>query len=581
MKRRSERMQRKEKIVIAILLLYLLLPTLFGVCTAHDMQGFWMRLVYLVSGIGLYALGLGLFKRRTFFYVACITFIPSGVEMVHLMMNHATTSMLFIFTCIKAEHGELMELISSYWFVLVIALVVWSVYFYLVHRFVQNEYIAPKRMRYSAVSLVCVWYIVCSLGLLFSKHPLHWLPVNMEEDCTSAWVGLEKSSPLNIALGVYDILSIRADIQRQTEELGQFRFDVQPADEEDVLVVLMIGETSRYDNWQLNGYSRETSPYTLARGEEIVSYSHCYTIANLTTVSVPYMLSPATPYTPTDYYKQKSVVEAFAEGGYQTAWIADQSFGNTFLHRISGTCDYCYYQPHGQLERTYLDTVLLEPLCEFLDSDTSMRNQLVVLHTLGCHFKYSSRYPDDFCYFLPDMKDIDVRAIVRDLNPEDGRLLANRRVIHEIREIFVNSYDNAIRYTDYMLERVIQTMEKTGRPCVLVYVGDHGENLLDDDRNMLMHGTFSGSVWEYHVPLFVWMSPQYIESYPDKAAAVRANRRKQVSTMNLFHSLPDAVGLTFDLLDTEKSIFSPTLVADTTAWGLDANLNLIALPTAD
>lgn len=572
-------MKRSEKIVITILLIYLLLPTLLGVFTACDMQRLWMRLVYLVSGIGLYAIGLGLLKRRTFFYVACLTFIPSGVELVHLIMNHATTSMLFVFTCLKAEHGELMELISSYWFVLIITLVVWSTYFYLVHRFVRNEYIAPRNIRYSVVSLMVVWYAVCCFGLHFSKHPLRFLPLNMEEDRTSAWVGFEKTSPLNINLALYHILSIRADIQHQAEQLEQFSFDVPPMPANNELIVLMIGETSRYGSWQINGYPRETSPCMAARGEQIISFDHCYTIANLTTVSVPYMLSPATPHTTTDYYRQKSVVEAFAEGGYQTAWIADQSFGNTFLQRISGTCDYRYYQPHEQLERTYLDTVLLAPLDEFLGMQTDRRNQMVVLHTLGCHFKYSSRYSDDFRFFRPDMKGMDVRTLIRDLNPDNGRLLADKRVVNEVREVFVNSYDNAIRYTDYMLNRVICRLEQTGRPCLLVYVGDHGENLLDDERNMLMHGTFSGSVYEYHVPLFVWMSPEYIEAHPDKAEAVRANRHEQVSTMNIFHSLPDAEGLTFSLLDSQKSIFSPALAADTTAWGLDANLSLIALPT--
>lgn len=572
-------MKRSEKIVVGILLLYLLLPTLLGVCMARDLQGLCMRIVYLLSGIGLYAFGLALLKRRTFFYVACITFIPCGVEWVHLIINHATTSLLFVFTCLKAEHGELMELVTSYWFVLLIALAVWGVYFYLVRRFVRNEYIAPQRIRYIIASLVVVWYAICCIGLHTSKHPLRVLPINMEEDRTAAWVGVEKVSPVNICLAMGHIWSIRADIHRQTDQLEQFSFGTPQVPDNDALVVLMIGETSRYSSWQINGYARETSPYMAARGEQVVSYDSCYSIANLTTVSVPYMLSPATPHNPADYYRQKSVVEAFAESGYQTAWIADQSFGNTFLQRISATCDYVYYQPHDQLERTYLDTVLLAPLRDFLRAQTNNRNQMVVLHTLGCHFKYSSRYPDTFSYFVPDMKNIDLRALIQNIDTADGHLAADKRVIGEVREIFVNSYDNAIRYTDYVLESVIRILEDTQRPAVLVYVGDHGENLLDDDRNMLMHGTFNGSVWEYHVPLFVWLSPEYVAMHPDKAEAVRANRHKQISTMNIFHSLPDANGLTFDLLDTEKSIFSPTLVADTVAWGLDANLNLVELPT--
>lgn len=574
-------MKRNEKIVIVILLIFLLLPTLLGTFIARDMHGFGMRLVYLISAVGFYTLGLCIFRRRTFFYIAALSFIPSGVELVHLVMNRATTSMMFVFTCFKAEKGEFMELVTSYWFVLLIAVAVWGLYFFLVRRFVQNEYIASVRPRLATASLVVIWWAVCCLGLHFTTHPVRWLPINSEDERMSAFVGIEKTNPLNLCLATCHILAVHHDIRCQSQQVEQFRFGVSQKPDSDDLVVLVIGETSRYANWQINGYQRPTSPCLAARGEQIISFDSCYTIANLTTVSVPYLLSPATPHNPTDYYRQRSLVEAFAEAGYQTAWIADQSFGNKFLHRISGTCDFCFYQPHEQLERTYLDTVLLAPLAQFINSRQGQRNQMVVLHTLGCHFKYSSRYPDSFSRFTPDMKNLDLRQIIGSINPDNGRLSAEKGVINEVREIFVNSYDNAISYTDYVLERVIRQLEATSRPALLLYVGDHGENLLDDDRNMLMHGTFSGSVWEYHVPLFVWMSPAYRGQHPDKAAALLANRHRQISTMNIFHSLPDAESLSFPLLQPRKSIFSPSLVPDTVAWGLDANLRLIALPTSE
>ncbi len=574
-------MSKHETIVFPILLIYLLLPILLGTFLACDLSSIGMRLIYLISGLGIYAFGLCMLKRRTFFYIACLTFIPAGVELVHMTLNQATTSLMFVFSCFKAEKGELMELITTYWFILLIALSVWTAYFLLVHRFITNEYILPKRIRLSSAAIIVIWYVICCTGLHFSKHPLRWLPINMEDERTSAWVGVEKITPVNVVLATYHILSIRADIQQQEYQVEQFHFGIAPKPSQDELIVLMIGETSRYSNWQINGYQRPTSPYMMQRADQLISFDSCFTIANLTTVSVPYMLSPATPHNATDYYKQKSLVEAFAEGGYQTAWIADQSFGNTFLQRISATCDYRYYQPHQQLERNYVDTVLLQPLQEFLTRQTKQRNQLVVLHTLGCHFKYSSRYPDDYSIFQPDMKEMDIRSIIHDINPESGRLFADKKVINELREVFVNSYDNAICYTDYVIERVIRQLEQTQRPCLFVYVGDHGENLLDDDRNMLMHGSFGGSVWEYHVPLFVWMSTEFRQQHPETFLTLQHNHTKQISTMNIFPSLLHIGGLYYNGVEINKSIFSPTLVPDTVAWGLDANLNLIALPTGN
>jgi glucan phosphoethanolaminetransferase (alkaline phosphatase superfamily) len=149
-----------------------------------------------------------------------------------------------------------------------------------------------------------------------------------------------------------------------------------------------------------------------------------------------------------------------------------------------------------------MDSVLLPPLTRELQAAKGHK-EMIVIHSLGCHFKYSARYPATFCVFEPDLKEKDIRSIIKDLDLSSGRLIRDKVVLNEVRELFVNSYDNAILYTDYFIDAVIRLLEQTGRPDVLVYVGDHGENLLDDEKNMLMHGTYYGSKYEYHVPLFV------------------------------------------------------------------------------
>ena len=347
---------------------------------------------------------------------------------------------------------------------------------------------------------------------------------------------------------------------------------------DDDLVVFLIGETSRYDHWQLNGYSRATSPRLAKRGEEIISFDSCYSVSNLTAVSVPMMLSRATPQETELLYTEKSLPEAFQETGYRTAWIADQSFTNEQLLRISSTCDESYYFEAGnKLQRSYMDSVLLPSLARELQAAEG-KKEMIVIHSLGCHFKYSARYPSSFSVFTPDLKGRDIRALIEDMDLSSGRLIRDKVVLNELRELFVNSYDNAILYTDYFIDAVIRQAEQTGRRAVLVYVGDHGENLLDDEKNMLMHGTYYGSKYEYHVPLFVWTSSQYREAYPDKIRAMEANKGKAFSTMHLFHSLSDLGHLRFPLWEAAKSISSDSCQADNPVIGLDANLNCKQLP---
>lgn len=562
-------MKPREIIVFTFLLAFLLLPTFMGTFMAGDLGTVGIRILYLLSGILFYAFFLVLNKRRTFFFVmAFMTFFFSAVEMVHLTINHATTSLLFVYTIIASEPGEFLELFSTYWWGLFVFGGLWWLYYYLTKHVIRDQYLIPRRLwRYGAAGVIATYFLVGIIVLHFNHTPPRWLPQNNEDVRTTAFVGMEKISPINIGLAAYHIIDIGTQIRRQQENLRNYSFGIPTDYSGDDIVILLLGETSRYDHWQLNGYERQTSPRLLARGDELVSFDSCYSIANLTTVSVPFMLSPATPEEPHRFYTEKSVVEAFQEAGWHTAWIADQSFGNPFLQRISSTCDYCFYPPRSQL--TFFDTILIAPMNRFINQSGK---QMLVLHSLGCHFKYSARYPDEYCVFQPDMRDLNVRELISSMNPEKGSLSEEGKALDELRNILVNSYDNAILYTDYFIDTVLTCLERSGRSIALVYVGDHGENLLDDERNMFLHGTFYGSRYEYHVPLFVWLSPEYRRRYPATADILRENRRKTFSTMALFNSLLDLGHIPYAGLDSTASFVSPHLRSLDVVHGLDANL---------
>ena len=591
-------MTKKSKIIFASLLTFLLLPNLLGVFIATDLLTFGQRILYFLTSLAIYALGLCIFKQRTFFYVASSWFLLSAIEIVHLIINQATTSMLFIFTCIKSEKGEFLELLSTYWFVVVLFFILWGIYYYLNHRFIPKEYIAPHKPRMIGLITIVVFFTLASTMLALRPKFRNYFNISDQDYRTAAWVGCEKACPINMGLGLYHIVSLALEIRNNEKDLADFRFGVELETrnlkpENQPLVVLLIGETSRYDHWQINGYERATSPNLINRKAEIISFDSCFSIANLTTVSVPYMLSRATPDNPRLYYQETSVVDAFHEAGYRTAWIADQSFNNEFLMRIANGCDYAKYVSDDGSQPHFIDTVLLAPLRHELSTikyqlstfnyqlPTNVGN-FVVLHSLGCHFKYSERYPDEFQFYTPDMKGINIwemfRAVDNDAEGIARLKPENMAVYHNLKSILVNSYDNAIMFTDYFIELVIRELEATHRPAVLVYIGDHGENLLDDDRNMFLHGTYAGSEYEYHVPLFVWTSSQYAQIHPDKIQAMRGNTSKCFTTMAIFHSLLDLGDIRYPQLDSTLTISSPALQSDSIVYGLDANMQRTALP---
>lgn len=212
----------------------------------------------------------------------------------------------------------------------------------------------------------------------------------------------------------------------------------------------------------------------------------------------------------------------------------------------------------------------------------SDERQFVVMHSLGCHYKYSERYPDDFQRFIPDMKGMNIRALMPDFDSIAHGVRFNTAdnspaLMRNVKKVLVNSYDNAILYTDYLIDSTIRLLEQTNRPALLLYVSDHGENLMDDERHMLLHGTYAGSIYEYHVPLFVWMSDEYKNLYPEKTEAVQGNTHKVMTTMNIFHSLLCLGNIDMPGLCSDWSIDNPDMRSKDTVFTIDANMDAVLL----
>ena len=70
---------------------------------------------------------------------------------------------------------------------------------------------------------------------------------------------------------------------------GDFKFSAFKKDQlsEKEIYVLIIGESSRYGNWQINGYARKTSPnLSLFNSKELISFSDMSASSNATLMAV-------------------------------------------------------------------------------------------------------------------------------------------------------------------------------------------------------------------------------------------------------------------------------------------------------
>lgn len=558
-KERETSRKKKEIGSIVILSIMLIISPVLSLFIARDITP--GLLVYLLTMIALYSFPLAFLKLKTY-YKAMFWVLPFNlVDIVHLVMYKHTTTLLWVYTTLIAEGGELFELIRVYWPIISLVALSYVAYLYINHRYVRKIYVAGPKVRLWLGIVAGAWMLLAgTLGIVADR----------TNRCTS-FLAMQKVPPFNIAVQSLRLVHYQLDIDKGFRETNDYRFGATTSAPEDEMVIMIMGESSRYNNWQINGYDRVTSPRLAERQDQIIRFDSVYSAANITTVSVPMILSRATPTTLSTYTQETSFIDAMHEAGYKTAWIADQSFRNSFLLNVSGKCDYIYYIDHSNFK--FHDENLLEPLWEHISQSDD--RQFVFLHTLGGHFKYNSRYPQEYSVFRPDLNDVNWEELRHHFdiglrNMDAGNSFS--AAANVVKTILTNSYDNTVLYTDMIVDSVIRLAEQTERPTVIVYMADHGENLLDDAEHRMLHGQVSTSLYEFHVPMFIWASEEWKERHPEMIAALLANKHKRMSTMNLFHTILSLGQVTIPQADLQKSAASDHFVADTTTWILDSDL---------
>lgn len=347
----------------------------------------------------------------------------------------------------------------------------------------------------------------------------YWARSPLDADAFAA------SWPFGLAARFADFWKERRYLAELGERSRSFRFQahqVTPGQEPQI-VVLVIGESSRYDRWSLNGYPRDTTPL-LRRETNLVSLPDVITAVSATRLSVPVIISrKPSMQSLKDGFSEKSFLTAYKEAGFKTWWLSNQvSFGqfDTPVSVFAKEADVIeFLNLGGFTNRSNFDAVLLEPLARAIADPAPKK--LIVLHSLGNHWNYSQRYPKTFDKWQPSLFGVD-KPVYTDT---------------KIKPQLNNSYDNSILYTDWFLEQTIATLKQTRQLSTLVYVADHGQTLYDGSCNLAFHG--HNTQFEFHIPAFVWYSDQYRDRYPEKVRQLLRHRKARLATENMFHTLLD------------------------------------------
>ena len=332
----------------------------------------------------------------------------------------------------------------------------------------------------------------------------------------------------NVKVSASEFRKMR-DFQRTS---GDFRFEARRAADAPgrEIYVFVIGEASRAPSWQLYGYDRETNP-RLSREAGVVVFRNLITQSNASHKSVPMILSSVRTNEHDELFRRKGLPALFNEAGFRTWFLSNQSPQGAMIDKLARDADSLIYMGHPRYDMQLLDTMK-----RIVEADTE-NDLLFILHCYGSHFSYHQRYPREAAYFLPD----DDVAIER-----------------QHKQKIWNAYDNSIRYTDTFLSSVIGYLASLDACSALLYSADHGEDMLDDDRERFLHASPTTTCWQLHVASLAWFSEDYKRVFPQQAAAAASHENAPATTHALFQTIADIARIEADYVYREASLASPS-----------------------
>lgn len=302
----------------------------------------------------------------------------------------------------------------------------------------------------------------------------------------------------------------------------------------DLNIILIIGESARSDHFSLNNYQRETNPL-LKKEQNLIFYPNTEACFPLTRVALPCMLTRATKNDRSKSLTEKSFISIFKKAGFNSLWVGTQGSRSV----IDGP----YIDLAKEADKLLLpgaeadfsnghDEILIKYAENYLQQNKDKAN-LLILHTLGSHFHYEDRYPKKFQKFKPICFKKEFFSDMR----------------HCSKEEIINSYDNSILYTDYIISKVIDLVKD--KNAIVIYTSDHGESL--GENNRYLHGAF-GVKEQMSTEMIFWLSDKYIKNFPSNYLHLLTKKNDKISHDYLFYTMLGCGGVKSDINENRLNL---------------------------
>lgn len=516
----------KSILSVLIALIIITFPNLFflylngqGLRLMLSWEG--LSITFLFSFLFLFFWNIKIYFKSLYLFVFFVPFICYSIYLYNLNLSPELIRLVM-----QTSFREARELVSGYVFGYVVILVLLTLLYFLL---VRNIHI--KRIPFLPalfLSLLCAalfWGKIFQLKKTFKVNSLYGI--------------LNQYYPVSFISTILQTATVKRNSLAQSENFHFYPYSLAKLPVRQVYV-LIIGESSRYDHWHINGYLRATSPSLDTIGN-LISFHNVFSGAYFTYLSVPQMITRASPGSMDKQFKEKSILSIYKDLGFKTIWISNQDedyyTGSFTLHAETADLhifpdDHILPDVRNRYDEKYL------PIIDSL-LHASIQNIFLVFHTLGSHWNYADRYPPKFDFFQPSGKNINI-------------LKPNPR----LKNVIINSYDNSVLYTDYIISSIIHEVNNLNSISFVCYISDHGEDLFDKDSTKLLFHLYP-SYQTLHIPLFIWTSSIYNKFFPDKRMYLEKRKDSLIRSNDIFYTMLGMSNIKFSGFDSTSDFSSP------------------------
>ena len=331
-------------------------------------------------------------------------------------------------------------------------------------------------------------------------------------------------------------------------------------------IVLIIGESYGPHHSQQYGYAMPTTPRQIAREQsgQLVKFSDVVAPWNLTSFVFKLVFSTYVQGQQGEWCDYPLFPQLFRAAGYHVSFLTNQFVtkpreavydfsGGFFLN--NPTLNKSMFDNRNK--KTYIvDGQLIDSL--LTDDLVKTEPQLTIVHLLGQHVNYRSRYPRSRAAFNAD----DYAT----LRPE---LTARQRLT-------LAQYDNATLYNDSVVDAICRRYEQ--QQAIVIYMPDHGEECYEGNRGFICRNHSADidrelAHYEFKVPFWIWCSKPYMNAHPDVFLQIVKAKDRRYMTDALAHTLLYLAGIhtpfyhaEYDILSDDYDESRPRILKNTTDY---------------